>query len=63
MQSAPRTDAAVTAAITVSMPPDPYLQRLRALAAWWCLGSSTLAPAVLMRYAPAPLSGIREAGL
>ncbi len=53
----------VTATISLSMPRDTYLHRLRALAAWWSLGSSALEPRVLVRYAPAPLSDIREAGL
>lgn len=57
------TDGIMTAATTVSMPEDTYLQRLRALAAWWSLGSSALEPRVLARYAPVPFSGSREAGL
>jgi hypothetical protein len=53
----------VTPTITLSMPRDPYLHRLRALAAWWSLGSSGLEPQVLMRYATVTVSGIHEAGL
>ncbi len=51
----------MTTTITMQVSDDLYAQRLRALAAWWCLGSSTLEPQVLMRYAP--LSRLREAGL
>jgi hypothetical protein len=51
------------AMITVIMPQDSYLHRLRALAAWWSLGSSGLEPQVLMRYTPVTLSGRREAEL
>jgi len=32
-----------------------YLRQLRILGAWWCLGSSPLAPRVLLLYPPAPL--------
>jgi hypothetical protein len=53
----------VTVTIDLTLPRDTYLHRLRTLAAWWSLGSSALEPRVLMRYAPAPLSGVREAGL
>jgi hypothetical protein len=63
MTPAATPDAAVTGTISLSMPRDPYLHRLRALAAWWSLGSSGLEPQVLMRYAPVTRSGIREAGL
>ncbi len=63
MQHTPTAEGTATATITVSMPRDPYMHRLRALAAWWTLGSSALEPLVLMRYAPAPLSDMREAGL
>lgn len=37
----------MTATIAVSMPDDVYLQRLRALGAWWRLGSSLLNPNIL----------------
>ncbi|HEX9486881.1 MAG TPA: hypothetical protein VF976_07430 [Gemmatimonadales bacterium] len=63
MQPAATTDAPVTATMTLHLPLDPYLHRLRTLAAWWSLGSSALEPHVLMRYAPVTLSGLREAGL
>lgn len=63
MQRTPTAEGTATATITVNMPREAYTQRLRALAAWWTLGSSALEPLVLMRYAPAPLSGMREAGL
>jgi hypothetical protein len=52
-----------TAMISVIMPQDSYLHRLRALAAWWSLGSSGLEPQVLMRYTPVTLPGRREAEL
>jgi hypothetical protein len=63
MKPMPTTDAAVAATITLQMPLDPYLQRLRALGAWWSLGSSALEPLVLMRYASVTRSSMREAGL
>ena len=63
MQPTTTMDGTVTATISVSMPEDTYLHRLRALAAWWSLGSSALEPRVLMGYVPVPLSDIREAGL
>jgi hypothetical protein len=56
-------DETMTATISLTMPLDPYLHRLRALAAWWSLGSSALEPHLLMRYAPVTISGVREAGL
>jgi hypothetical protein len=56
-------DDTMTGTISLTMPLDPYLQRLRALAAWWSLGSSALEPQLLMRYAPVTLSRQREAGL
>jgi hypothetical protein len=49
--------------ISVIMPQDSYLHRLRALAAWWSLGSSGLEPQVWMRYAPVTLSVGRQAEL
>jgi hypothetical protein len=63
MKPAVTPDSGVTPTITLSMPRDPYLHRLRALAAWWSLGSSGLEPQVLMRYATVTVSGIHEAGL
>lgn len=62
MQSALTIDSPTTT-ITVRMPRDPYLHRLRALAAWWSLGSSALEPLVLMRYAPVSTASLRTAGL
>ena len=53
----------MTGAVVVSMPDEIYLARLRALGAWWCLGSSALEPRVLMQYAPAPLASLYEVGL
>jgi hypothetical protein len=53
----------MTSALTLSVPETVYEQRLRALGAWWCLGSSALQPRVLMEYAPAALPTLREAGL
>lgn len=50
-------------AIVVSMPNEIYLARLRALGAWWCLGSSALEPGTLMQYAPVAPSLLYEAGL
>lgn len=50
----------MTPAITVSVPVDVYLHRLRVLAAWWCLGSSALEPQLLLQYAAAPLPRFRE---
>ncbi|HEY6209684.1 MAG TPA: hypothetical protein VIW28_11530 [Gemmatimonadales bacterium] len=52
-----------TPAVTVSFPRDGYLQELRVLGAWWCLGSSALEPLLLAQYAPARLAALREAGL
>ena len=43
----------MTTALVVSMPNEIYLARLRALGAWWCLGSSLLDPRLLMQYMPA----------
>jgi hypothetical protein len=42
----------VTPALVVTVADEMYLARLRVLGAWWCLGSSMLAPALLMQYAP-----------
>ena len=33
---------------TIYLPTQAYERRLRALAAWWCLGSSALRPELLM---------------
>jgi hypothetical protein len=63
MKASAETQGIVTVTITLTMPRDPYLHRLRALAAWWSLGSSGLEPQVLMRYAPATPSSGPEAGL
>ena len=63
MKPVPTMDGGVAATITVSLERDPYLHRLRALAAWWSLGSSGLEPHVLLRYAPDAVSRLREAGL
>jgi|GEM_PF-3930219 hypothetical protein len=52
-----------TPAVTVSLPDELYLRRLRALGAWWCLGSSALDPWLLAQYVPLRLSALREAGL
>jgi len=52
-----------TPAVTVRPPRDGYLQELRAIGAWWCLGSSALQPRLLAQYAPARLAALREAGL
>ena len=40
--------------ITVYLPTQSYERRLRALAAWWCLGSSALQPRLLMQYEARP---------
>ena len=40
-----------TRALVVTMPDQVYLARLRALGAWWCLGSSRLDPRLLMQFA------------
>jgi len=52
--------AAVT--LTVHLPQGAYVLRLRALGAWWRLGSSAIEPRLLTEYAPEPLTVIREAG-
>lgn len=53
----------MTATITVTLPEQSYEQRLRALAAWWCLGSSALEPQFLMQYEPVTPADLRAAGL
>jgi hypothetical protein len=50
-------------AVTVNLSDELYLQRLRVLGAWWCLGSSALDPRLLAQYVPLRLSALREAGL
>jgi len=50
--------AAVT--LTVHLPQGAYVLRLRALGAWWRLGSSAIEPRLLTEYAPQPLTVIRE---
>ena len=52
--------AAVT--LTVHLPQGAYFLRLRALGAWWRLGSSAIEPRFLTEYAAEPLTVIREAG-
>jgi len=50
--------------ITVYVPTQLYERRLRALAAWWCMGSSGLRrPEMLMAAAPVPPAVLRTAGL
>jgi hypothetical protein len=51
----------MTPTITLHVSDELYARRLRAIAAWWCLGSSALEPQALMRYTP--LDRLREAGL
>jgi hypothetical protein len=52
----------MTATITINLQDQAYERRLRALAAWWCLGSSALEPQLLMQYAPVPPADLRTAG-
>ena len=40
----------MTDTIALSIPAHVYLQRLRALGAWWRLGSSALDPDLLIQY-------------
>ncbi len=49
--------------ITLSVPDQSNEGQLRALGAWWCLGSSALKPQLLIQYASGPLAGLCEAGL
>ena len=51
----------MTPTFVVSVADEIYLARLRVLGAWWCLGSSMLAPALLMQYAPPSPVAPREA--
>ena len=53
----------MTATITINLPDQSYERRLRALAAWWCLGSSALEPQLLLQYAPVSPAALRVAGL
>lgn len=53
----------MTATITLNLPDQLYQRRLRALAAWWCLGSSALDPQLLMAYELVPPTPLRAAGL
>jgi hypothetical protein len=53
----------MTATISLSVPDRLYEQRLRALAAWWCLGSSALEPQLLVQFAPVTPAQLRRAGL
>jgi len=48
--------------ITVYLPTQLYERRLRALGAWWCLGSSVLRPE-LMAAGPVPQTDLRAASL
>ena len=48
---------------TIYLPTQVYERRLRALAAWWCLGSSALRPELLMVAGPVPPADLRAAGL
>ena len=48
--------------ITVYVPTQLYERRLRALGAWWCLGSSVLRPE-LMAASPVPQTDLRAASL
>jgi len=52
-----------TIAFTVQLPETLYLLRLRALGAWWRLGSSAIEPRLLTEFEPEPVRVIREAGL
>jgi len=49
--------------ITVYVPTQLYERRLRALAAWWCLGSSALRPELLMAAEPVSPADLHDAGL
>lgn len=48
--------------LTLTIPGDAYLLQLRALGAWWNLGSSALEPGLLLGSAPG-LPTLRESGL
>jgi hypothetical protein len=45
----------------VDMPEYRYLLLLRVLGAWWCLGSSTLEPHVLLQHLASPEVGFGNA--
>ena len=49
--------------ITVYVPTQLYGGGLRALAAWWCMGSSGLRPEMLMAAAPVLPAVLRTADL
>jgi len=51
----------VTPTLVVSVADEIYLARLRVLKTWWWLGSSALARALLMEYAPPSPVAPREA--
>jgi hypothetical protein len=51
------------ATTNLSVPDELYEQRLRGLAAWWCLGSSALEPQLLVQFAPVAPAQLRTAGL
>jgi hypothetical protein len=52
-----------TSTLSVHLPQSVYLLRLRALGAWWRLGSSAIEPRLLTEYELEPVRVIREAGL
>ena len=45
----------------VDITEDRYQLLLRFLGAWWCLGSSSLEPYVLLRHLATPLPGFPDA--
>jgi len=53
----------MAATITFNLPDQTYEQRLRALPAWWCLGSSAVEPQLLMQYATVTPADLRVADL
>jgi hypothetical protein len=53
----------MSATINLSVSDQLYEQRLRALAAWWCLGSSAMEPQLLVQFAPVTPAQLRTAGL
>ena len=53
----------MTATITVNLSDQSYERRLRALGAWWCLGSSALEPQLLLQYEAVRPTELRVAGL
>jgi hypothetical protein len=52
-----------TITLSVQLPQSVYLLRLRALGAWWRLGSSAIEPRLLTEYELEPVRVFREAGL